>query len=123
MSQSTRNYIEINSIDHRIALAGGQTVATERLPQNIQHAKASPNPMQRIAELSRENGRLRQEVCHAREQAQAYLTLHHKALEALQLLQEATQVTSDRLIDADTCLMRYFGVQVEETAQKDFIVL
>jgi hypothetical protein len=114
---------EITSIDHRIALFGGQTSTTKRLPQNIQKIKGVSDPCQRIEELTRENGRLRQEVFHAREQARAFLSLYTKSVEAQRILREATQETSDRLLHSDNQFMRYFGVDIDDAAQKDFIVL
>jgi hypothetical protein len=114
---------EITSTDHRIALVGGLTSTTERLPQNMKKTKTPSDLNQRLEELTRENGRLRQEVCHAQEQAQALLALYTKSVDAQRILREATQTTSDRLLHSDNKLMRYFGVCLDDTAQKDFIVL
>jgi hypothetical protein len=123
MNSIRGNPTEITSVDHRIAFAGGLTSTTERLPQNQKTKNPPSNLHQRIEELVRENGRLRQEVCHAQEQARALLSLYTKSVDAQRILREATQATSDRLLHSDNELMRYFGVCLDDTAQNDFTVL
>ena len=123
MNRPRGNLIEITTTDHRIALVGGQTLATERLPKNLKKTKEASDLYQRVEELTRENGRLREEVYHAREQAQALLSLYTKSVDAQRILREATQETSDRLLHADNQFMRYFGVDIDDAAQKDFTVL
>lgn len=66
---------EINLIDHQIHLRNGSTSALDLTAQRIQYAKTQTilNPMERIEELIREMGQLRQEIQFYRE---CYSVLH-----------------------------------------------
>ena len=64
-----------------------------------------------------------QEVHHVREHAQALLSLYVKSVDAQRILRGATQEIADRLLHSDNQFMRYFGVDIDDAAQKDCVVL
>lgn len=60
-------------IDLTVALFGGTSVAIEATPQCMQQTKSLPAPTltETVAQLTRDNGRLRAELAHAQEKCAA----------------------------------------------------
>ena len=90
MNSLPRNLIEITFVDHRITSIDDLIITTERLLYNQKTKKSPSNLHQRIKELVRENGRLRQEVYYVQEQTRTLLLLYTKSINTQRILQETT---------------------------------
>ena len=107
---------EVTALNHHIASRGGMTSNIEKLPNQLQLNKhrSSPSQSQRIEELTRENGYLRQELAHHQETHCAMVILHAKTVRAYKVLQEGLQELSQRVAGSERCLLEYWGIDLDD---------
>lgn len=105
---------EVTALDHHIASLRGMASSIERLPSQQQLYKTRPPPTQsqRIEELTRENGYLRQELAHHQEMQCAMVTLLTKTVQAYKVLQEGLQELSQRVAGSEKRLLKYWGINL-----------
>ena len=84
------------------------------LPYQLQHNKIYPSPQERIEELTRENGRLRQELAFYSKKHTDTVALYTKALKALKALQDALHEIAEKQGMSEKSLLNYWGILVEE---------
>jgi hypothetical protein len=108
-----RDTLNITALDLHIAQHGGTTTSIERLPHRLQQSKRQNilNPNQRIEELVKETGRLREEIAFHVETQRALMALFETAKEAFETLREGLQVTSERLFNTERSLLEYWGIE------------
>ena len=103
---------EITPLDHRILRAGGSTAATERLPNQLQQAKASrsSNLLKQNLDLVRENGRLRKEIAYHEERGASLLKLYHRCCEMQDALAGVVRDVSQEIEEHEKELLHGLGI-------------
>jgi hypothetical protein len=103
---------EISPLDHKILSGGGSTTATERLPSQLQQAKAArqQNLMKQNLELIRENGRLRREIALYEDRQRALACLYHQCLGIQESFSQAMNSASKEIDESENKLLRSFGL-------------
>ena len=104
----------ITPLDHFISQNGGTTSAIDMLPHQLQRSKVRPTIQERIEELTRENGRLRQELALHNETYTATIALYTKAQEAFTILQDALRNISEKRTMSEKSLLDYWGISTED---------
>ncbi|KAL4925806.1 uncharacterized protein BDV17DRAFT_270972 [Aspergillus undulatus] len=143
---------DITLLDHIISQHGHKTVAYERLPSVLQHAKTEPLPT--IPDLQREIGRLRYEVIFHKERHEsliklfsdvriiyrliedslqtaaqqhrlhdAFMAISSASQQAALLIQGSLRYTSDRLAASEEQLLDSYGISLDDTHANDYSVL
>lgn len=112
----------ITPLDLRIKLAGGSTTATERLPSQMQQAKANRQKtvLGQNLELIRENGRLRQEIAFHEERAVVLLRLLRRAMGVQEEFQQLLNSTSTEIDECEARLLANFGISSFKTEAAAF---
>ena len=112
---------EITAFDHQASVLGITTSTTALHPGKLQATKTeTTNEAQRIIELTKENGSLRQQLERCHDIIEAWSSLYSAILEAYKLLKGAKEVIqeglhrfSERQGLADEKLSSYWGVDIE----------
>ena len=112
---------ELSPLDHRILMAGGTTTTIERLPSQMQQAKAARQAslLKQNLDLVRENGRLRKEIAFYQGREQSLLSLFEKCVEVQDCLKEATQTASTDIARHEDRLLKNFGVEIDDAGKQD----
>ena len=115
---------EVTALDHHIASRGGTTSKIEKLPSQIQLSKCrSPlNRGERIEELTRENGYLRQELALYEDTRDAMVCLHVKTTKAYKLLQEGLQELSQKIVLSERSLLDYWGIDLNDEGMEVTVI-
>jgi hypothetical protein len=115
---------EVTALDHCIASRGGTTSKIEKLPSQIQVTKyrSPPNRDQRIEELTRENGYLRQELALYEETRDAMVSLHAKTKKAYKLLREGLQELSEKVAVSEKSLLKYWGIDLNDEGMEVTVI-
>jgi len=115
---------EVTALDHCIASRGGTTSKIEKLPSQIQVTKyrSPPNRDQRIEELTRENGYLRQELALYEETRDAMVSLHTKTTKAYKLLREGLQELSEKVALSEKSLLEYWGIDLNDEGMEVTVI-
>ena len=116
---------ETTKLDLRIARAGGTSSRIEMQPHRLRETKSKPysSTEQERDDLIRENGYLRQEIVFYQESRNAMLGFHSESLEAYRRLQGALKQLSEKLVNAEGRIERYWGMSLTGTAEKDMTVI
>ena len=103
----------ITPIDSRIGELGGTTSTLECLPQRLRVSKASQriSPEQRIEELTREAGHLRQELAYHKETRAACLRFFEATRQAQQDLHNAIAEMSRKVAISEQRFENYWRTQ------------
>ncbi|KAL9609950.1 MAG: hypothetical protein Q9167_005323 [Letrouitia subvulpina] len=82
---------EISALDHQIAAGGGTTSTLEITPDRLRASKSkrSISPRERIEELTRADGYLRQELAHYKEKLRAADACHDQTRKAQEMVAQA----------------------------------
>lgn len=115
---------EPRRLDHIIAQKGGTTCAIDLLPSRLREAKYEiPSLTTRLEELTKENGRLREEAaCHEKVR-DSFIQFYSKTLEAYRILHLSISELSGRLVEAENELADYWGFSIDETQQEDVTLI
>ena len=102
---------EMTRIDHDIESYGGLTSTIECLPEQLRISKVQPisGPEQRIEELQRENGRLRQELSYYKDTRKVLMTLLQSTHELQQSLQETLMEASKGVAISEQRYVEYWA--------------
>jgi len=116
---------EIDSMDARIALAGGTSARTELQPHRLRQEKnrVGRTLQTEMEDLIRENGYLRQEIAFYKESRIALLAFHSQTMESFQNLQSASKELSESMALAEGRLEKYWGIPLNSSGKNDLIVL
>jgi hypothetical protein len=111
---------EITPLDHQIFLAGGTTTAIERLPGQLQKAKAARQQsyMKLNLELIRENGRLRKEIAYHQSCEKSLRCFLETCLELSTHLQQAMETVDKEILKHEEQLLDCLKIKVD-AANKD----
>ena len=103
----------VTPLDNRISQLGGTTSTLECLPQRLRIAKSSRrvSPQQRIEELIRENGHLRQELAYHKDTRVACLKFFEATRHAQQLLHNAIAEMSRKAAISEQRFENYWRSQ------------
>ena len=103
----------VASVDHWIGQGGGTTSTLEFLPHRlkISKAKTTVTMEQRIEELTRENGYLRQELAYHKDTQVAIMGLYDSAKTAVRRLQESLEEASRRIAMSENRLLEYWTIR------------
>jgi molecular chaperone GrpE (heat shock protein) len=99
---------EISPLDHKILSGGGSTTATERLPSQLQQAKAARQ--QNLMKQNWENGRLRREIALYEDRQRALACLYHQCLGIQESFSQAMNSASKEIDESENKLLRSFGL-------------
>lgn len=116
---------DVTPLDHRIAQNGGTTSRLERLPYRLRKFK-SENDVElerRIEELTRENGRLREELAFHEGAHRALRSLFVQTKDAYELLRGALQGASERLVNSEGTLLSFWGIRLDDTERGDISII
>jgi len=115
--KASRDTVHITPLDYHIAQHGGLTASIERLPHLLQNAKSktTTDTNQRLEELVRENGRLREEIAFHQDTQRALMSSYTASVEAFETLKESLQVTSERMLMSEQRLLKYWGIEPEQS--------
>ena len=113
---------EITSFDHQASVLGITSSTTALHPSKLQTTKKeTQSESERIIELTKENGSLRQELGRCRDIIEAWSSLYGAILEAYKLLKTAKEVIQEglhrfgeRQLLADEKLSLYWGIDIEK---------
>lgn len=101
---------EINPLDHRIGIHGGTTSNLEYLPHRLKVNKHPVSLEDRIRDLTRENGYLRQELALHKDIRRTLLELKDKTDKAQLYLRDALQDASSKVSRGEQRLLHYWGI-------------
>jgi hypothetical protein len=115
--------VEVTPLDHAIARHHGTTSNLDCLPHRLRISKeqVSATPMQRIHELTRENGYLREELAMYKDTRTALRELQERTKQAHQILNDALQDVSRRLARSERRLLDYWGVNIDDASEEAVI--
>ena len=106
---------EAKTLDHLIAQHGGSTAAIDTLPLRIQKTKyESIDTRQRLEQLTRENGYLRQELAHLKDTHESFLTFYHTIIETVQTMEVAIRDVSEKIALSEQRLTEYWGFDITD---------
>jgi hypothetical protein len=106
----------ITPLDTRISQLGGTTSTLDCLPQRLRIAKSSQrvSPQQRVEELIRDNGHLRQELAYHKETRAACLKFFEATRQAQQMLHNAIAEMSRKAAISEQRFEDYWRSQCTE---------
>ena len=122
---STHQPPEMTDLDERVAKYGGTSSTIELHPQSLQGSKfqTPDSNKERIEELVRENGYLRQEIIFYQESRNAMMSFHTKMNEAYHIQRSAFRELSVHSQLAEGRLEEYWGCISSEFKHKDLVTL
>ncbi len=115
--------VEITPLDHTIERHNGTTSNLDCLPHRLRISKqqTAVSPMQRIHELTRENGYLREELAMYKETRGALRDLQEKSKKAHQILNDALQDVSRKIARSERRLLDYWGVNIDGASEEAIV--
>lgn len=109
---------EVNPLDHRIGTHGGTTSNLEYLPHRLKVNKHPVSSEDRIRDLTRENGYLRQELALHKDIRRTLLELKEKTEKAQFYLHDALQDASSKMARGEQRLLDYWGIHHNDGSQE-----
>ncbi|KAF7502728.1 hypothetical protein GJ744_005236 [Endocarpon pusillum] len=114
---------EITLLDHRIAEQGGTTSAIARLPHRIQKTKGRISDKDRIEELTRDYEAQLEENNHLKRVNYELNRFREQVVVGFQGLRNALHELSTRVTLSEQELSKYWGFELDNTADDDMPVI
>jgi hypothetical protein len=112
---------KVTAIDHQIARSGGTTSSYKKLPHRLQISKQNKPPTfeERVIELTRINGHLRQELAYYKDNRAAEMKFHEKILKLRTELEDTLKERSQSRAKAEFSLLTYWGIDIGDGNLED----
>jgi hypothetical protein len=114
---------EITLLDHQIAQQGGTTSAIARLPHQIQKTKSRISDKERIEELTRDLQAQLEENDHVKRVNYELNRFREQVVVAFKGLRNAQHELSTRVAQSEQKLSKYWGFDLDDTADDDVRVI
>ncbi|KAL8788256.1 MAG: hypothetical protein Q9213_001776 [Squamulea squamosa] len=114
---------DVTALDHMIAGHGGTTSTIDDLPHRLRISKNKqvPTPTQRIEELTREIGYLRQELAYYKDTRRALTKFFAVAQSAHEALRRGIAEASHEIAIAEQAMLAYWNIHPSDGNAEDTV--